>query len=45
MNAQVRLAFEPIDPAALLDAFSQSLDGEGAVVTFSGYARGIAADV
>lgn len=44
MNAQVRLAFEPIDPAALLHAFSHGLDGEGAVVTFCGYARGIAAD-
>ena len=34
------LSSDPIDPVALLDAFSRSLDGIGAIVSFTGVVRG-----
>ena len=34
------LSAEPIDPAALLDAFSRAADGAGAIVNFTGVVRG-----
>ena len=34
------LSSDPIDPIALLDAFSQSADGIGAIVSFTGVVRG-----
>ena len=35
----VELAEIPIDPASLLAAFSAGIDGEGAIASFTGYAR------
>lgn len=40
MSAEVTLACEPFEPALMLAAFNESLDGEGGVVTFTGHARG-----
>lgn len=34
------LSSDPIDPIALLDAFSRSVDGAGAIVSFTGVVRG-----
>lgn len=34
------LSAEPIDPPALLDAFTSSADGAGAIVSFTGVVRG-----
>ena len=34
------LSSDPIDPIAFLDAFSQSVDGSGAIVSFTGVVRG-----
>lgn len=40
MRIDVTLATEPFDPSDLLGAFTRALDGEGAVVSFTGHARG-----
>ena len=34
------LSLDPIDPAALYDAFARSVDGAGAIVSFTGVVRG-----
>lgn len=34
------LSADPIDPVALLDAFSRTADGAGAIVSFTGVVRG-----
>lgn len=44
MSIDVHLSHGPIDPVQLLGQFSGSLEGEGAVVSFSGHARRTAAD-
>lgn len=44
MSMTVELAAAPFDPAALLAGFNAALDGEGAVVSFTGYARDKAKD-
>ena len=44
MNAEVTLARAALDPAELLRAFTGQIDGQGAVVTFTGYARGKSRD-
>lgn len=44
MSAEVTLATEEFDPAELLGAFTHGLGGEGAVVSFTGHARGAAKD-
>ena len=44
MTSHVELAEAGFDPAARLAAFTASLDGEGAVVSFTGHARGAAKD-
>ena len=44
MSARVELASAPFDPALLLADFTRGLDGEGAVVSFTGHARGAAKD-
>lgn len=40
MSSDVELAEAAFDPAARLAAFSAALEGEGAVVSFTGHARG-----
>lgn len=40
MNRHVELAIEPFDPAERLATFTAALDDEGAVVSFTGRARG-----
>ena len=44
MNAEVTLATEAFDPAELLRAFTDQIDGQGAVVSFTGHARGKSRD-
>jgi len=44
MTSAVELAEAAFDPAALLARFTADLDGEGAVVSFTGHARGAAKD-
>lgn len=44
MSRTVELAGAVFDPAALLARFNAQLDGEGGVVSFTGYARGAAKD-
>jgi molybdopterin synthase catalytic subunit len=44
VSAQVTLATEAFDPAELLGRFSRELEGEGAVVSFTGHARDRAKD-
>lgn len=44
MSRTVELAEAAFDPAALLASFNAQLDGEGGVVSFTGYARGTAKD-
>jgi len=44
MSSHVELAEAEFDPAARLAAFTAALDGEGAVVSFTGHARGAARD-
>lgn len=44
MNTQVRLLDGPFDPAEALRQFGQNLAGVGAVVSFTGLARGTAHD-
>jgi molybdopterin synthase catalytic subunit len=44
MSSVVELAEASFDPAARLAAFSAALDGEGAIVSFTGHARGRAKD-
>ena len=44
MSTAVDLLNESFDPAAELARFSESVDGEGAVVSFAGYARSKASD-
>lgn len=44
MSASVILADTAFDPAAELAAFTAALDGEGAVVSFTGHARARASD-
>ncbi|TNE42604.1 MAG: molybdenum cofactor biosynthesis protein MoaE [Sphingomonadales bacterium] len=39
MSRQVDLAEKPFDPAELLSRFTRALEGEGAVVSFTGHAR------
>lgn len=44
MTGEVELTPDTIDPAARLAAFTASLSGEGAVVSFTGHARAAAKD-
>nr|WP_294848174.1 molybdenum cofactor biosynthesis protein MoaE [uncultured Sphingomonas sp.] len=44
MSAHVELATEPFDPAERLAAFIAALDDEGAIVSFTGRARGTGKD-
>lgn len=44
MSTVVELAEAAFDPAALLARFNAQLDGEGGVVSFTGYARAAARD-
>lgn len=44
MSTRVELADDPFDPARLLADFTLALDGEGAVVSFTGHARRTAKD-
>jgi molybdopterin synthase catalytic subunit len=44
MNAQVDLVGEPFDPADLLATFNRAAKGSGAVVSFTGLARGTDCD-
>ncbi|ANY19644.1 Molybdopterin synthase catalytic subunit [Tsuneonella dongtanensis] len=44
MTVEVELAGEPFAPADLLARFTAGLRGEGAVVSFSGHARGTSKD-
>jgi len=44
MSPAVELADAPFDPARSLAEFTRDLMGEGAVVSFAGYARAIASD-
>lgn len=44
MSARVELAVAGFDPAARLAAFTAALEGEGAVVSFTGHARSAAKD-
>lgn len=44
MSSVVELQDHAFDPAALLAAFSEEIEGEGAVVSFTGHARSEAKD-